>query len=70
MGRSCWHSQSSDRFRLNIITRGPAITQTINSHLMSALVDEDTQGRIEEGVLGTTDAHWLADEATIPQGAV
>jgi hypothetical protein len=37
---------------LHIIVRGNSITQIINGHVMSALIDEDEQGRAMEGLLG------------------
>ena len=38
--------------QLHIIARGGTLIQSINGHVMSALVDEDEQGRAMEGVLG------------------
>lgn len=37
---------------LHIIARGGSITQVVNGHVMSAIVDEDVKGRSLEGLLG------------------
>lgn len=44
--------KQGDWNQLHIIARGGSLTQVINSHVMSALVDEDKTGRKMEGVLG------------------
>jgi hypothetical protein len=44
--------KQGDWNQLHIIARGNTIVQTINGHLMSALVDEDERGRVMEGLLG------------------
>src|SRR5262245_20693123 len=44
--------KSGDWNQLHIIARGGTIIQSINGHVMSALVDEDEQGRALEGLLG------------------
>ena len=44
--------KQGDWNQLHIIARGNTIIQSINGHVMSALVDEDDQGRAMEGLLG------------------
>ena len=44
--------KKGDWNQLHIVARGNMITQTVNGHLMSALLDEEDSVRKQEGVLG------------------
>ena len=44
--------KQGDWNQLHIIARGGALIQSVNGHVMSALVDEQEQGRALEGLLG------------------
>jgi len=46
------HIKVDDWNQFHIIARGNVIVQVLNGHVMSAVVDDDPQGRAAEGLLG------------------
>jgi hypothetical protein len=44
--------KTGDWNQIHIVARGIAITQVINGHVMAMAIDEDSKGRVMEGLLG------------------